>query len=373
MADVIFAGSADRKPSNTAEVTLHFEAGDEPFPGEWSQHPELAITRRLFRDGGSEYLINQGKVRLRDIQDLFLDSGVANRLYSFIEQGRIGEIVNARPDQRRTLIEEAAGISRYKARRKEAEQRLSGTLENLDRVSDSVGTLASRMRSLERQVAKAMRYRRLKSFIRQGDLLLGLSRYSGLTGDRRASKAETPRSGTGPGRAASDAGLKDARAEAEALETAAAAVRDELAEVEASRREREQARQFQEREREDLTARIEVLAARGVEASEAQAAAATRLADVERERADVQERLTGIESELEEARVEVQSAEGAVRERRRRIEQAKAAVLDRAKSLARARAELDANVLRRQDLANRQTRLERQQRSASMTAALRGR
>ena len=377
MADVIFAGSADRKPSNTAEVTLHFEAGDEPFPGEWSQHPELAITRRLFRDGGSEYLINQGKVRLRDIQDLFLDSGVANRLYSFIEQGRIGEIVNARPDQRRTLIEEAAGISRYKARRKEAEQRLSGTLENLDRVSDSVGTLASRMRSLERQVAKAMRYRRLKSFIRQGDLLLGLSRYSGLTGDRRALSeklraAEALEVELGLDVQRRDAGLKDARAEAEALETAAAAVRDELAEVEASRREREQARQFQEREREDLTARIEVLAARGVEASEAQAAAATRLADVERERADVQERLTGIESELEEARVEVQSAEGAVRERRRRIEQAKAAVLDRAKSLARARAELDANVLRRQDLANRQTRLERQQRSASDdTAALR--
>ena len=178
---------------------------------------------------------------------------MANRLYSFIEQGRIGEIVNARPDQRRTLIEEAAGISRYKARRKEAEQRLSGTLENLDRVSDSVGTLASRMRSLERQVAKAMRYRRLKSFIRQGDLLLGLSRYSGLTGDRRALSeklraAEALEVELGLDVQRRDAGLKDARAEAEALETAAAAVRDELAEVEASRREREQARQFQERD-----------------------------------------------------------------------------------------------------------------------------
>jgi chromosome segregation protein len=377
MQDVIFAGSADRKPSNVAEVTLHFDAGDEPFPGEWSQHPELAITRRIFRDGGSEYLINQGKVRLRDIHDLFLDSGVANRLYSFIEQGRIGEIVNARPDQRRTLIEEAAGISRYKARRKEAEQRLSGTLENLERVSDSVGALAGRMRALEKQVAKAMRYRRLKSFIRQGDVLLGLTRYSALTGDRRALSeklraAEALEVELGLDVQRRDAGLKDARAEAEALEAAASAVRDELAEVEASRREREQARQFQDREREDLKARIEVLATRGEEAAAARDAAATRLADVERERADVHERLSGMESELQEARVEVQSAEGAVRERRRRIEQAKSAVLDRAKALARARAEQEANVLRRRDLANRRGRLERQQRAASAdTMALR--
>lgn len=366
MSDVIFAGSADRKPTSAASVTLHFEAGDEPFPGEWAQHPELAITRRIFRDGGSEYLINQGKVRLRDIHDLFLDSGVANRLYSFIEQGRIGEIVNARPDQRRTLIEEAAGISRYKARRKEAEARLSDTLENLERVSDNVGALAGRMRSLERQVAKAMRYRRLKSFIRQGDVLVGLSRYSALTGDRRALSdklraAEAEEIELGLDVQRRDAGLKDARAEADSLEVAAGAVRDELAEVEASRREREQARQFQERERDDLVGRIGVLAKRGEEATTARDGAAARLADVERERADVQERLSGIEAELQEARVEVQGAEGAVRERRRRIEQAKSAVMDRAKALARARAEQEANVLRRRDLATRQTRLERQQ------------
>ena len=157
MQDVIFSGSESRNPMGLAEVTLHFDADDEPFPGEWAHHSELSITRKLFRTGDSEYRINGQKCRLRDIQELFMDSGAANRLYSFIEQGRIGEIVNARPEQRRTLIEEAAGISRYKARRKEAEQRLGSTLDNLEQVSALTANLSSRMRKLERQVAKAMK------------------------------------------------------------------------------------------------------------------------------------------------------------------------------------------------------------------------
>ena len=108
MEDVIFAGSADRPPMGVAEVSITFEAGESPFPGDWARHSEIEISRRLYRDGHSEYYLNQQRVRLRDIHDLFLDTGVSNRMYSVIEQGRIGEIVNARPEQRRTLIEEAA-------------------------------------------------------------------------------------------------------------------------------------------------------------------------------------------------------------------------------------------------------------------------
>jgi chromosome segregation protein len=95
MEDVIFAGSQARTAVGVAEVTLTFSSGDEPFPGEYARCEELQITRRLFRDGASEYLINQGRVRLKDIQDVFRDTGAGNRLYSFIEQGRIGEIVKA--------------------------------------------------------------------------------------------------------------------------------------------------------------------------------------------------------------------------------------------------------------------------------------
>ncbi len=364
MGDVIFAGSTSRNPSGAAEVTIHFEAGDEPFPGEWQQHPELAITRRLHRDGNSEYRINQQKVRLRDVQDLFLDSGAGNRLYSFIEQGRIGEIVNARPEQRRTLIEEAAGISRYKVRRKEAEVKLSETLDNLERVSDQVGTLERSMRKLERQVGKAMKHRRLKSYIRQGDVVVGLARYAGLAGDRRALAGQLRQAEALEAELTLDvqrrgAAQKDARENADVLEVRSSEIRDELAEVEASRREREQVKTFQIRERGELGDRITLLERRGVQASSERDAAAARLAEVERERAEVQSRLAGVESDLESARSEVRTAESAVRERRRRIESAKSAVLDRAKSLARARAELHAGEMRRGDLDARQARLQR--------------
>jgi chromosome segregation protein len=369
MADIIFAGSTDRKPTNSSEVSVHFAAGDEPFPGEWSQHTELAITRRLFRDGNSVYLINNQKVRLRDIQDLFLDSGVANRLYSFIEQGRIGEIVNAKPEQRRSLIEEAAGISRYKARRTEAEGKLGTTLENSERVGDAVARLGKRMRSLERQVVKAMRYRRLRSYVRQGELHLGLCRYAGLVGDRRALSGKLRAAEAAEAEITLDVqrretSLKEVRASANALEAQAAVIRDEGAEVEASRREREQARKYHEREHGELVERIGVLGVRGEESARSRDAAAGRLAEAEKERDDVQSRVTAIEAELDEARADVRSAEGTVRERRRRIDQAKAAVLDRAKALARARAEIDAGRLRVGDLDARSNRLE-QQRDAS--------
>ena len=186
MDDIIFAGSDSRNAMGVAEVSLTFEAGDEPFAGEFARCEEIQITRRLFRDGNSEYLINQQRCRLRDIQDIFRDTGASNRLYSFIEQGRIGEIVKAKPEQRRSLIEEAAGISRYKAKKREAEQRLDGTNRNLERATDLVEDLSSRLRSLKRQVAKATRYRRLRTEVKQGEVYLGLAKYSGLAGDRRA-------------------------------------------------------------------------------------------------------------------------------------------------------------------------------------------
>ena len=102
MSDVIFAGSASRQGVGFAEVALTFVAGSEPFPGVWQRFAELEVSRRLYKDGQSEYRVNTEKVRLRDIADLFLDTGVGNRLYSFIEQGRIGQIVHARPAERRS-------------------------------------------------------------------------------------------------------------------------------------------------------------------------------------------------------------------------------------------------------------------------------
>jgi chromosome segregation protein len=162
MTDVIFAGSSNRGPHGMAEVTMTFDNSDkaaaQELPLEYRDWAEIAVTRRLYRDGTSEYLINKTQVRLKDITDLFLGTGVGTKAYSIIEQGKVGLIVSARAEDRRLLIEEAAGITKYKARRKQAEQKMDATRQNLLRVGDIVAEIERSLASLKRQAAKAERY-----------------------------------------------------------------------------------------------------------------------------------------------------------------------------------------------------------------------
>ena len=162
MEDVIFNGSESRGPQGVAEVTITFDNGDPSvaaeLPDQYRDYPEIAITRRLFRDGTSEYLINQTQVRLRDVTELFLGTGLGSKAYSIVEQGRVGQIISARPEDRRVFIEEAAGITKYKQRRRQAERKMDLTRQNLLRVSDIIGEIDRARGSLKRQVAKAERY-----------------------------------------------------------------------------------------------------------------------------------------------------------------------------------------------------------------------
>ena len=162
MDDVIFAGSESRKPHGFAEVTITFSNDDveyaQTLPIEYRDYPEIAVTRRLYRDGTSEYLINKTQVRLKDVNDLFLGTGVGSKAYSIIEQGKIGLIVSAKPEDRRLLIEEAAGITKYKHRKKQAEKKMDLTRQNLLRVGDIVAEIERNLSSLRRQAAKAKRY-----------------------------------------------------------------------------------------------------------------------------------------------------------------------------------------------------------------------
>jgi chromosome segregation protein len=159
MEDVIFNGSESRSGSDFAEVTLTFD-NDDPtdVPIEYKEYAEIAVTRRLHRNGDSEYLINKTHVRLKDITDLFLGTGVGTKAYSIIEQGKIGLIVSAKPEDRRMLIEEAAGITKYKSRKKQAEKKMELTQQNLLRVGDIVAEIERNLGSLKRQAAKAERY-----------------------------------------------------------------------------------------------------------------------------------------------------------------------------------------------------------------------
>jgi chromosome segregation protein len=162
MEDVIFNGSESRGPHGFAEVTITFDNTDleqaAELPEEYKHYPEIAVTRRLYRDGTSEYLINKVQVRLRDVTDLFLGTGVGTKAYSIVEQGKIGQIVSARPEDRRIFIEEAAGITKYKQRRKQAERKIELTRQNLLRITDIVNEIERTRNSLKRQVAKAERY-----------------------------------------------------------------------------------------------------------------------------------------------------------------------------------------------------------------------
>jgi chromosome segregation protein len=163
MADVIFSGSTSRKPVGKAFVELIFDNTDGTAPGPYAPFAEIAIRREVSRDGLSEYQINRGKCRRKDITDLFLGTGLGPRTYSVIEQGMVTRIVEGRPEDMRSFIEEAAGISRYKDRRRETETRMRHTRENLERVEDIRKELDSQLQRLKRQSRAATRYKELRS------------------------------------------------------------------------------------------------------------------------------------------------------------------------------------------------------------------
>ena len=195
MQDVIFAGSESRGPSGFSEVTLTFMTEGALLPEQYQREEEISVTRRLFRDGTSEYRINQVKCRLRDVVELFMGTGIGKNAYSIIEQGRIGLIVTAKPEDRRVLIEDAAGISRYKAKRKTAERRIESTEQNLIRIRDITEELEKRLSSLDRQAKKAARYRKIKEELRALDLHGASHRFLELEAQRKleAKSLETER------------------------------------------------------------------------------------------------------------------------------------------------------------------------------------
>lgn len=175
MEDVIFNGSENHRPMGFAEVSLTFDNDPRTslLPLEWREMDSVKVTRRLFRSGESEYEINGSRARLRDIQDVFAGTGVSARdAYSIIEQGRIGFIVASKPEERRVIIEEAAGITRYRNQRKLAEKRLEKTRDNLLRVSDVQKEVLRQLGSLERQAAKAAKAREIQSELRKTGLIL---------------------------------------------------------------------------------------------------------------------------------------------------------------------------------------------------------
>src|SRR5213595_2920727 len=164
MADVIFNGTDDRKPLGLAEVSLNIgdvDAGHLTAAGIELAYNEITLTRRVFRDGSSEYFINRTPCRLKDIQQLFMGTGIGRASYSIMAQGNITQILSSKPEERRLVFEEAAGITKFKTQKKEALRKLEYTDQNLLRVSDLIREVKRQIGSLQRQAGKARRFKQL--------------------------------------------------------------------------------------------------------------------------------------------------------------------------------------------------------------------
>src|SRR6186713_1957720 len=172
MDDVIFAGTNDRPSRNNAEVAIQIDNSARKAPAQFNEHETLDVSRRIEREAGSTYRINGREVRARDVQILLADASTGSRSPAMVHQGRIGEIIQAKPEQRRRVLEEAAGVAGLHVRRHEAEMRLKAAESNLQRVEDVIGQLASQIDALKRQARQAVKYRQVSADVRKAEATL---------------------------------------------------------------------------------------------------------------------------------------------------------------------------------------------------------
>src|SRR6204780_1988387 len=196
MADVIFNGTDGRKPMGMGEVSLTLGGVDGEnlrAAGVEVAYDEVTLTRRVFRDGGSEYLLNKTPCRLKDIQQLFMDTGIGRTAYSIMEQGKIDMILSSRPEDRRAIFEEAAGITKYKSQKKEALRKLEATDANLLRLSDIIKEVKRQIGSLQRQAGKARRYQSMIGDLKMLETHAAKRQFDALEEQRFASRTEIAR------------------------------------------------------------------------------------------------------------------------------------------------------------------------------------
>ena len=316
MENLIFNGTSDRRPVGMAEVQLTIENTDGVLPTEYS---EVTIGRRLFRDGTSEYLMNDTQCRLKDITDLFMDTGMAADAYSVIELKMVDELVSGSTEDRRRMFEEAAGITRYKMRRRQALRKLDNTQTDLDRIRDLTDEVSTQVERLQRQAEKAKKYNEAEETLRRLELLLSQVEY-----DRLVDKKET---------------LQQKEQEhgkrAEALEEKEAATENRLSELRDTLEEREQTLQERREELQEHRAQVRELEAdqrlqrerltrARSDRDEAQAAQEEAL----KKREELSEEIQRLEGTIEQARPELEKAETTLTAAREERDEAKAVAAD---------------------------------------------
>lgn len=228
MQDVIFNGSESRQATGMAEVSLTFDNADSQFPLDFA---EIEVTRRVYRSGESEYLINKSLCRLRDIHELFMDTGIGTNAYSMIGQGKIALVLSSKPEDRRFVFEEAAGIIKYKSRKQVAMRRLDSAAQNILRLGDIVAEVQHQMRRLKRQVNAAIRHRELTTALRDFEIRAAWIKHRRLTSEIQSLRKEFAKAQDEYEKANAQTSALDARREEQAL------ARLELEQVLAERRE----------------------------------------------------------------------------------------------------------------------------------------
>ena len=344
MENLIFNGTADRKPLGMAEVALTIENTEGVLPTEYS---EVTIGRRLFRDGTSKYLMNGTQCRLKDITDLFMDTGMAADAYSVIELKMIDEILSGSTEDRRRMFEEAAGITRYKMRRRQALRKLDNTQSDLERIRDLTDEISTQVERLERQAEKAQQYREAQDTLERLELLLSQEEYNQLV--------------------ANNAQLKEARdehaARADALGADVAEAEDELETLRATLAEQEETLQERREALQDHRSRLQELEAeqrlqdeRLDRARSDRADAQQAQADAREEREALSEEIERLESTLEQARPALDEAEAALAAARDERDEASAAAEDLRERVRRLRSKAEAA---EDEQADRRRRLDR--------------
>ncbi|PWE17637.1 chromosome segregation protein SMC [Marinicauda salina] len=358
MEDVIFAGTENRPARDRAEVTLRIDNTDRTAPARFNDADELEVVRRIARGKGSDYRVNGEEVRAKDVQLLFADAGTGANSPALVRQGQISELINAKPENRRRILEEAAGVAGLRARRHEARLRLNAAEANLDRLQEVVEDLENRHGALQRQARQASRYRKLSATIRELEALLWLRRWREAGEAVDAAERELAETES----VADDAARRAASATSEAEKHAAAVapLREAEAEAAAALRRLERERDGLERDQADAEAEIERLSARieelkAAEERETQLSAEAReaLERVSSQLVRLREEAAGDADATADAEAALETAEAARGEAERELDACASAAAD-------ARARRDSARRAAEDARSRAERLERQ-------------
>ncbi len=367
MEDVLFNGNDARKPAGSAEVSLVFENNGSVSHPQFSDLPEIMITRRLYRNGDSEYLINKMSCRLKDIQQLLMDTGLGNRAYAIIEQGRVAAFIEAKPEERRLWVEEAAGITRYKSQKKVSLRKMAGAKDNLDRLADIMHEVETQMGKLQRQAKKAQRHQELRQRIRELDLNISSHEYRRLSDE--LGEVESESEAVGAQLLLTGQRVTGLETDQETLKVRLVQAEQNIAEAGERRLKTQGAIQKAENELTLLSREAENQRRLGARYTEEQAGLKARLKELERTLARARRLVEESAGRLEQGREQVRTAESRVARRREalgalqaRVDEVKDELVDRMSrasqirnrqgDLERARAE---QVRRRESLAERRS------------------